>query len=244
MNKDIVVTPLSEKFNLKKEEKQVYPVVLRIKVGEEAYIKSEVEYVVYQVNDDYREDYSFGVLEEYVNRLQEEEYSFILNEIRKEVSKELKSDLLIPFNEWICDCCGEVISEGEEACITFHYKVLEISGELLVSNLKIVHLIEDCELAIETTEEEIMGSSVIMPIEKSYECVGRLLSLSEEDNFENEEDFKEILKRLTIPYYEQSRFYIKEIEDKKYSIDSAVCKYDRDFLREFLLNKFRFVSKI
>ncbi|MBQ0140477.1 MAG: hypothetical protein KBT36_14430 [Kurthia sp.] len=164
----------------------------------------------------------------------------ILQEVRQkvfeELDKEIHANSLIPLKEFICDSCGKKIHVNEFPAIEYFEdaEIGEIGIETTIKGLRIIHNQEDCSYSVEEK-----GYVVTMPIDN--ESLGRnqiamLIALQEESKVDRH-SFGELLKRLTIPYYEESRKYMPEIETTMNSLNWTIHKYNRHVLRDIVLNK-------
>jgi len=125
--------------------------------------------------------------------------------------------MLEPLKQWICDTCGGVIESAKEGWIEW----LE-DGDTIWFNsahgFKIVHHSQDCFTYPERLGPSDMNLSHYAG-EKGYIHLLSFLDLGryimkDEDykgpRVKSMREFVEILRRLTLPYYEEARLYFDQ----------------------------------
>ena len=122
---------------------------------------------------------------------------------------DIEKNRLIPLNQWFCDSCGKVIQHPEEGWFEWYS---DITTEKY-TGFRIVHHNGECQYNGRTlyNENKIIKDVYLTEILGST-GLGYLLDLLDEssEGYRKTVDLTElieIIKRVSIPYWEEARFY-------------------------------------
>lgn len=239
----LIVTPEFENYSIDSKNIETCPVLIEMKLWTKEWI---VERVLYTRNTSGQIGNNIDkFIQEAIDSGQitiESQYFISNDEIFKEVTrrvlveldKECHADSLIPLKEFICDSCGKKISVNDNPAIEYYEGVEfgEAGTEYTINGLRIIHNHEDCSYSVE--EKGLVFTTAIDNTFLGRNQISMLLALKEckVDSVL----FDELFKRLTIPYYEEARMHMDEIETSMKSLDWAIQKYNRHVLRDIVLN--------
>lgn len=133
--------------------------------------------------------------------------------------------MLKPLEQFICDTCGEIIKSRNEGIVEWISKTNQTSNNLEIHSHKIVHHFPHSPLTGENRCYQLNDASGQATVQLNNfmnpnNIIARILKpLDIGPLFDKHysgpaitdfRDYVEIIKRLTIPYYEEARLYWQE----------------------------------
>lgn len=128
--------------------------------------------------------------------------------------------MLEPLRQFYCDKCNKLIERPLDGSL--EWSINEVKGRLRLGNFSIVHKYSS------STKSSCLDSSKDNKDLMGYmgENIGNILSFYDSGELinpiyegprpENLREFTEIAKRLSVPYYEEGRHYLKNATDDGY----------------------------
>jgi hypothetical protein len=154
-----------------------------------------------------------------------------------------KMNMNKPLEEFVCDCCGQIIKNPSEGELQFIEVESSNDSEIYISKeFKIIHKNEfspngNCQIF-----KNIMGVRD-NPLEMCLNAdfgMGMLLSLidsSENDTVLVDSSYFELLRRLKIPYYDEAKQYWNEaMEDGFFNELNQLDTYSISKLKSLIFN--------
>ncbi|HDR7255274.1 TPA: hypothetical protein QCW96_004661 [Bacillus pacificus] len=218
MNYDKVqALPLTEKFS-NENDMNIYPFLICIEVDKYHYEEHEILYLVQK--GAYCEFIGLGKFP-YIKP------QTIAKLVKSELNREINTQgMLIPISEWYCDDCGRVIFKEDDAIIECKTNNVEMTKNRRY--FRIIH--KKC-----ISQIDVRGEIVAFNLGFS-ESLNNLL-ISVDDKIEYDLDsFNEVLKRITVPYYEQAR----RISNANDNIQFNIQDLNRNRLRNYILEYLNF----
>jgi hypothetical protein len=145
--------------------------------------------------------------------------------------------MLTPLNQFICDTCGEIINEPKEGWIEWISDIDEKNGKFIDHSFRIVHHFAHSPLAETKPDgcyqhQHALGRSdshLHQFISDEYKMAHILKFLDigpyHQPNYKGPSvrdmrEYVEVMRRLTIPYYEEARQYWNEAQSDGYFADA------------------------
>lgn len=163
-----------------------------------------------------------------------------------------KIDMLIPLKQFYCDTCGEIINSPEEGWIEWISKYNEVSGLDDIHSFRIVHHYSCSPLAstkkygcYQHTDEDGRSDVHLQDfICEEYKMANILRFLDigsyhvpdyKGSGIVDLREYVEIVRRFTIPYYEEARQYWEEaLEDGYFQDSNELWIYGVDNLKNLV----------
>ena len=111
--------------------------------------------------------------------------------------------MLLPLVQFVCDSCGGTIEPG-------HGRLEWLEHDHVARSLRIVHHGESCQVPPRHQDRRELPLDDFVGPEKLASLYGHVSVAPDREGTatpENMEEFTEILRRLTMPYYEEARLY-------------------------------------
>lgn len=160
--------------------------------------------------------------------------------------------MLEPLNEFICDNCGEMIKKPSDGILEWLSKLDTTHGAYVGEDFKILHHYSTSPLkesngigcTVHYSKKGLSDAGLEMFVNENY-GMGYLLSLLDPGNIHRKDyniplvkdirEYVEILRRLTIPHYEEARVYWTEASnDNFFNDDNEISAYSVSRLKELL----------
>jgi len=148
--------------------------------------------------------------------------------------------MLEPLRQFICDNCGKIITPPKEGVVEW----LEEGDSTMYNSqygFKIVHYNQKCYFY----PDPKYPNSMSIPLEyflgeKGYICILSFLDTGplimekyKGPRVKNMREFVELMRRLTLPYYEEARLYFGNLRaDDDFELDSPI--YEQDNLKKII----------
>ncbi|MCC3686956.1 hypothetical protein LLR47_17150 [Bacillus cereus] len=218
MNYDkIQALPLTERFS-NENDMYIYPFLICVEVDKYHYEEHEILYLVQ--NGVYCEFIGLGKLP-YIKP------QTIAKLVKSELKREIKTKgMLIPISEWYCDDCGQVIFKEDDAIIECKTHNIEMTKN--TRYFRIIH--KKC-----ISQIGVRGEIVAFNLGFSETLNNLLISVNDKIEYDLD-SFNEVLKRTTVPYYEQAR----RISNANDTIQFNIQDLNRNRLRNYILEYLNF----
>lgn len=134
-------------------------------------------------------------------QLPEEDRETLLQAMIDEVWREIDRRHLKPLREWLCDHCGGIIKTSADGVVAVDrpQKLFDWSAQDW-TNWRLTHADDDCAVGFRPGILSMMVGLTSIPT-----ALARILSMMGDEPIPS--TGSDIIKRLTIPYYEEARLY-------------------------------------
>jgi len=149
--------------------------------------------------------------------------------------------MLKPLEQFICDTCNETITNVNEGWIEWE-RTSEKGGDI-VGNFRICHHTPKCQTLRKSINlqdlplREVSGEKVHAFLYKFLDVGPYHQEKFEKHSIKDLREYVELMRRLTIPYYEEARqFWNKAMEDGYFGDSNEVYIYIPENLKNMIKN--------
>lgn len=134
---------------------------------------------------------------------------------------------LQPLEEWICDVCGDIISNAHDSWLEWQQDVV-IKKD---TDFRLVH--PTCKKS--SKDPNFILRDLYISRVTGKDGLSKLINILETGSIENIKDFTEIIRRLHLPYYESARQYLEIARNNGEYLSSDLTEQDcRDIISKYL----------
>jgi hypothetical protein len=146
-----------------------------------------------------------------------------------------------PLTEFVCDCCGQIIKNPNEGVLEYIEVENPKGSEIyLGKEYKIVHnnnytSKDSCRIHRNKIGIRDLGLNELLNDDYGTGAIITLIGTSENDSIVIHSDLLECLRRLTVPYYDEAKFYFNEALEDGFIGDNQLdfCKVSK--LKEIIM---------